>query len=68
MMAALKRAKGLCQNEPGNAGLGLIMSADTIDPQYGMGELTLDMKLLFSPLSPAESPAVQPGNFAPMGP
>lgn len=68
MMVALKHAKTLSQNESGSTGLGLMMTADMIDPQYGVADLTLDMKLLFSPMSPVDSPPVQPGTFGSMGP
>ena len=66
MMAALKQSKTMSANEGASSGLGLSLAADVIDPQYGVDDLTLDMKLLFAPITPTDSPAVQPGAFTTM--
>jgi hypothetical protein len=55
IMTLLKRIKGFVANENNQGGLDTGSVGD-IDDTYGIGDLTLDMKLLFKPMGEADSP------------
>lgn len=55
IMTLLKRIKGFVLNENNQGGLDTGSVGD-IDDTYGIGDLTLDMKLLFKPIGEADSP------------
>ena len=55
IMTLLKRIKGFVLNENNQGGLDTGSVGD-IDDTYGVGDLTLDMKLLFKPIGEADSP------------
>ncbi|TIA10132.1 hypothetical protein D6C81_08438 [Aureobasidium pullulans] len=55
IMGLLKKIKGFVSNENTQGGLDTGSVGD-IDDTYGVGDLTLDMKLLFKPMGEADSP------------
>ncbi|THY91026.1 hypothetical protein D6C95_06439 [Aureobasidium pullulans] len=55
IMGLLKKIKGFVSNENTQGGLDTGSVGD-IDDNYGVGDLTLDMKLLFKPMGEADSP------------
>ncbi|KAH0308445.1 hypothetical protein KCU74_g15634, partial [Aureobasidium melanogenum] len=55
IMGLLKKIKGFVANENTQGGLDTGSVGD-IDDTYGVGDLTLDMKLLFKPMGEADSP------------